>query len=576
MDFSAYDNIHEAIYISDLETYDLLYMNKACRKSAGVSDDTCPLGKCYQVLQGLSEPCPFCNNARLVKDKNIVWERYNEKANGYFVIHDSLTEYQGRAARMELFMDVSFIASDTANVKSALAAERSIVACVEKLIASDNIKLAIHTVMETILHYYQGDRAYIFEIDWNKDISSNTYEVCKEGIQPEIDNLQDVPLEANYFWIEEFKEHRNIWIEDINNLPDDRQGEYDVLSIQGIQSLITVPFFRDGTLHGYMGVDNPRIHVDDSRFLNYLTYFISSELTKKSMQQRLEILSYTDNLTGLDNRNSYAKYIAEYLSLKNVSAGVVFMDLNGLKKINDTFGHDYGDQFLINLTELVKEHFRRDAIFRISGDEFVVICEKYTEEEFNHLVDDFRRSLQTGDTVLAACGSAWSGSLCNLEKLVKLADQEMYARKQAYYAQMAQTKNIRQRMLVNSANVPADTSLLDELPAGIAIFDCYTNKVNLVYANPEFYALSGRSMEEYNLATPVSSTEIIHPDDLYVVKNLMIQTEISGKPTLCSFRVRNADGSYHRVCMNAVRTMTDLEVSRFYTVSMKVEDHLEE
>lgn len=57
-----------------------------------------------------------------------------------------------------------------------------------------------------------------------------------------------------------------------------------------------------------------------------------------------------------------------------VPVGVAFADLNGLKYLNDTYGHEYGDQALRHLAEVSMEYFAKDQLYRVSGDEFVIIC----------------------------------------------------------------------------------------------------------------------------------------------------------------------------------------------------------
>ena len=64
-DLKLYDEISQTIYISDMETYDLVFLNRCGRQRLGIQQEQEVYGKCYQVLQGLDNPCSFCNNKDL-------------------------------------------------------------------------------------------------------------------------------------------------------------------------------------------------------------------------------------------------------------------------------------------------------------------------------------------------------------------------------------------------------------------------------------------------------------------------------------------------------------------------------
>ncbi|MEI3349480.1 MAG: hypothetical protein V8R55_14275 [Dysosmobacter sp.] len=84
----------EVIYVSDLETYELYYLNPAGRRLTGVSDYQGQ--KCYKVLQGRTDPCDFCTNHCLRRDSFYVWERENKVLNGYFMLKDKLIPWRGK------------------------------------------------------------------------------------------------------------------------------------------------------------------------------------------------------------------------------------------------------------------------------------------------------------------------------------------------------------------------------------------------------------------------------------------------------------------------------------------------
>jgi len=142
----------------------------------------------------------------------------------------------------------------------------------------------------------------------------------------------------------------------------------------------------------------------------------------KLKQQMLEEISSQDFLTGLLNRRAYYNRL---LTIKpDSSIGVLFCDLNGLKYFNDNYGHDKGDELIKQFSNILSEHLNHNDIFRISGDEYVVILENMKYDEFLRTEDLIKISIITHNNI-ASIGSSY-GNSNNIEKLIKDAEQKMY------------------------------------------------------------------------------------------------------------------------------------------------------
>ncbi|MEP7088020.1 MAG: diguanylate cyclase, partial [Gemmatimonadota bacterium] len=111
---------------------------------------------------------------------------------------------------------------------------------------------------------------------------------------------------------------------------------------------------------------------------NLLTRAIRYAIERHQLQMALHAMSLIDDLTGLYNRRGFLTLARQHLKMadrlrKRVSH--IFVDLDGLKRINDTMGHRHGDQALVETAEMLKETFREsDIVARIGGDEFVVLA----------------------------------------------------------------------------------------------------------------------------------------------------------------------------------------------------------
>ena len=178
--------------------------------------------------------------------------------------------------------------------------------------------------------------------------------------------------------------------------------------------------------------------------MHYFENFKRAKLEAAVMDE----LAHKDAMTGIKNKAAYNKDTAKLE--KDIAAGVahfciIMIDINFLKKINDTYGHERGDEYLINACKLVCEVFGKDNVYRVGGDEFVVILDgdkvSTCEDKVSYLramIEKLRADdkLQAWKKVSAAVGVAYyqSGVDKNSEEVFKRADSDMYKNKLAMKA----------------------------------------------------------------------------------------------------------------------------------------------
>ena len=121
----------------------------------------------------------------------------------------------------------------------------------------------IPSILKSIGKYTAADRAYVFE--WNlekKESFKNTFEWCAAGIEPQIQNLQEVPVCLMQNWVETFIQKKNIIIYDLEEIAKETPQEYEILKPQNIHSLIAVPIYTNHKFIGFIGLDNPDLKQD--------------------------------------------------------------------------------------------------------------------------------------------------------------------------------------------------------------------------------------------------------------------------------------------------------------------------
>lgn len=304
--------------------------------------------------------------------------------------------------------------------------------CVGKLNSDTDIDVGINNLLATVNDYFQADRTYVFEIDPDRDVLINTFEyICGQEVSAQMDNLQEVPVSVIKVWMQNFRQGRSYYMSDLEQ--ERGQPSYEMLKAQQVWRLLAVPLMKGGAMVGFLGVDNPRAHYDDATLLASIQFFVTNSLDRKKQQAYLEKLSYRDMLTGLYNRNRYIERLEAYKQVQDQQIGAIYIDLNGLKKVNDEQGHRAGDELIVRAAGTIAGIFAEDA-YRVGGDEFVVILLDVSREEFARKTEQLRRQMQE-NSVDASIGGVWQASTENLENLLRLADENMYREKKRYYSQ---------------------------------------------------------------------------------------------------------------------------------------------
>ena len=186
----------------------------------------------------------------------------------------------------------------------------------------------------------------------------------------------------------------------------------------------------------------------DGSFSGYISSCYDVQ-DRKTFEETLHSLSTTDDLTGLLNRRGFFSLAQQQLKMANrtkIGFLLLYMDLDGLKKINDTLGHPEGDQALVETASILREIFREsDIIGRLGGDEFAVLALERTrdvEEEEQAILKRIQESVEARN---AQPGRRFTLSLsagintydperpCSLDEFISRADSIMYKEKKSKY-----------------------------------------------------------------------------------------------------------------------------------------------
>jgi diguanylate cyclase (GGDEF)-like protein len=182
---------------------------------------------------------------------------------------------------------------------------------------------------------------------------------------------------------------------------------------------------------------------DRDRLINEISLLRAKVARLQERVEQLDQLAHQDSLINLPNRRGFMRELERLISRVDrygINAAMLFVDLDGLKMINDTFGHRAGDEALIQVAALLSKGVRHsDVVARIGGDEFGILLESSddanAQETAARLIDQISASdfVHDGEALplSVAIGVGMIDALDTAEAVMERADEAMYQRKAA-------------------------------------------------------------------------------------------------------------------------------------------------
>jgi diguanylate cyclase (GGDEF)-like protein/PAS domain S-box-containing protein len=212
--------------------------------------------------------------------------------------------------------------------------------------------------------------------------------------------------------------------------------------VKGIQNTYSeYPILTKDGHEAWLG-QNTRLIVEDDHVVGFQA-MARDLMDRKRMEAEILALSITDQLTGLHNRRGFLSLAGQQLKLSDRNKRGVqlyFADLDGLKWINDTLGHEEGDKALIEAATVFKETFRTsDIIARLGGDEYAALAIDITEEypdiftaRLQSMIDahNLQENRRYRLSISVGCSYYDPENPCSIDKLMASADKMMYEQKQ--------------------------------------------------------------------------------------------------------------------------------------------------
>jgi diguanylate cyclase (GGDEF)-like protein/PAS domain S-box-containing protein len=269
--------------------------------------------------------------------------------------------------------------------------------------------------------YFEFVAACGYDIDKLREVEFSTEEVMAYSREPNIAQLSEI------------------------RLPDGRADKLAEAGTKNLNTILVIPLYLEGKSIGVIFLDNFKKEEpftnSDVELAKLLKRYMELLLWKAKTEEKLHYAATHDPLTGVMNRRAFLESGDKQLKLAKRykrDLSILYIDFDGFKEVNDTYGHDIGDSLLVKICERIEKVIRESDIFaRIGGDEFVILLPETDYKNAKKLVERLHESLDVpfvldGNEIRMVMSigiSTFPDDSESINRLIKIADERMYKNK---------------------------------------------------------------------------------------------------------------------------------------------------
>ena len=398
------------------------------------------------------------------------------------------------------------IATDITEEKAKNQELEFLNASAHEILAQPNCEKAIIGTLEKIRDYFAGKRAFVMEVQPDKDTVCNTYEVCAAGVSGVKETLQAVPMATLAPCLALLKEQNYMVLENVETLQKDNPALWRSLHARGVHTAIMAVLRVDGKTVGFVGVDDPTRYVGHLAHLAALGDYIAVLLTRRDLTDeiRREKVAFFETAEGIPGgfvrlkRRKDGTFSAAYIS----------------RGIRDMLGMDREQLAAVYSGNILKIVHPDDAALARESARRMVAGEAVSER--------YRLLTGSGQYIWVM----FSG------KCTRDADGGIYLN--LYYTDVSELT----RTDINNREI------LDHLPCGAAIYAFDGRRILTLHINKTYEQITGRS---YNSAkTHLSPMDYVHPDDVSAVFAEIKAAVEENRNASVDMRLQYGDGAEYR------------------------------
>lgn len=426
---SAYGEI---AYLVDPDTFNLICGNKAFYARIGETPVSCLGKKCYEAMQGRTTPCPFCSKANWTTDKFFMWRNNNKALDQEFLIKNKLVSWAGREVLLAIAVDVSNNKSIVDSLDSGISETHCLLGGIQQMNAAHDSDEVMGRALETVGDFFRAERALFWTRGRDEEPLTCVASWSRRNARA-VPALDDGSLDL---WLAAQRWDEPVMVESPEAVLRSSYPLYRYMKDNGVANERWIKFQDDregGTAAYYLSVENLGANLQNVSFLESFAVFIASELDKRRMMEDLLHASSHDDLTGLLNRESYERMLAEFDADGACCVGVVSANVNNMRAINSAKGFAAGNYYLQQFAAMLLDVFPPECLYRLNGDEFAAVVPGLDREGLENRMRDLRRMVKSNGLFTVALGSSWDEVEKNLDVLTNQASEAMEADKKRHH-----------------------------------------------------------------------------------------------------------------------------------------------
>ena len=238
----------------------------------------------------------------------------------------------------------------------------------------------------------------------------------------------------------------------------------------------------------------------------------------EAANQMLSQEALSDALTNLGNRNRFEKTIQAFEFDKHGcgTLGCIYIDVNGLHEINNHLGHQAGDRMLKTISDIFLEYFDSQDIFRIGGDEFVILCKNMGRQEIVRRIEQVCRKTEEAGFSLST-GLEWRESDLGIEDVVQKAERAMQENKKGFYSSKGGERQRRElnqhmeRLISEKKDADRFLSILAPVFEGVFFVNLETDTVRQIFIPSYFQEMLKECGDKYSKALLLYADRMVEP-----------------------------------------------------------------
>ncbi|MFI3254792.1 MAG: bifunctional diguanylate cyclase/phosphodiesterase [Eubacteriales bacterium] len=410
-------------FVAELKSNIVISVNKAFEDLLLVKQEL--VGKSFEnIVTNNSEKCTYLFNDSWDYDDIKKTDIFVEFTGKRYDIINIKVDFSGTSYNL-----CKFLQKDN-TINQSLTFEEAMTHCINIFHQPQE---TVVSLMELLARFYGADRAYVYRVDPQISTIHCTAQWC---VDPEFHVTQEIESKIDTSvwlpWVKSKQYAGIIQIDPSKTHYEDDSEEMQLLKAFHMKNCV-LGFLEDEheNVIGMVGFSNYTTAKLDFRLLRAMVRFVIQNLNQEPIESTMALLNI-DPLTGVSSRSVYSECIEQISCSPPKSLGVLAININGLKQVNERLGINEGDNYIKKIAKQLQNHFCYE-FYRLSGDEFVGLAPDVSKEELEEKVYSLHNSMKEEGKYNFAFGHAWSNGKFDYALMLHEAETMMYINKQEYY-----------------------------------------------------------------------------------------------------------------------------------------------